>query len=347
MQCFATARLGKGQGAELLGRIVEASRKAGLLRPAVGQSSMRLLFFASCFTLCLHAAWFSASVALVAGAHLVLAYFVSQLLFLAHGAVHGATSADRRINLAFGQVSMTVVAGLGFEEWGKRHRQHHVFCQIDGRDPDMAVEFAASLTRDSALRKGKLARALGRFQGIYVWGLTLLFGHSQRAVSQISVLAEPIRYRWDLAALVVHYFLWIGLPLFVLQVPAERVLAAYLVPATLLGVHMAAVFWVNHVGMPLIRDRRAFSIVERQVVTTRNIRVPRIVDPVFGGLNYQIEHHLLPSCPPFRLRELRSVVRPLLVESGLPYNEMSWRQALRDVGSHFHAIGTLLRKPAA
>lgn len=344
MQSLVTARLGKRQGAELLGRIVEAGRQAGLLQPAPVGSAVRLCGYALCVAACLHLAWFSDSIALVGIALLGLSYFTSQLAFLGHGALHGAVSGNRRIDLIFGLVSMTAFGGLGFEEWKKRHREHHLFCQVDGRDPDMAVEFAASLTEDSARRKGKLARALGRFQGTYVWSLALLFGHSQRVLSQLEVLAKPARYRRDLAFLAIHYSLWIGLPLFVLQVPAERVIIAYLVPTTFLGLHLAAVFWVNHVGMPLIADPKAFSIVERQVLTSRNIRVPPIVDPVFGGLNYQIEHHLMPFCPPFRLRKLRSIVRPMLIESGLPYYEMGWGKALHDVGSHFHAIGALMAK---
>jgi len=344
VQDFAIARLGKRQGAELLARIVEASRNSGLLRPALGAYSLRLLTCIAGLALCLCLAWFSSSAALFAAGLVGLAWCVCQLAFLAHAALHGALGAGAALGRIFGQVSMTLCGGLGFEEWGRRHREHHLFCQVDGRDPDMAVEFAASLTRGSALRKRNLARAMGRFQGIYVWGLTLLFGHSQRYLSQFGVLAQPLRYRWDLALLAGHYFLWLGLPL-LLQVPIARVLAAYLVPATLLGVHFAAVFWVNHVGMPLIRDPRAFSIVERQVVTTRNIRVPPIADAVFGGLNHQIEHHLVPSCPHFRLRALRSVIRPLLVEAGLPYSEMGWWPALRDVGRHFRALAAVMEDP--
>ena len=344
VQDFAVARLGKREGAELLGRIVAAGRQAGLLQPAPMGSAVRLCGYALCVAVCLHLAWFTDSVALLVIALQGLAYFTTQLAFLGHGALHGAVSGKPGINQLFGQVSMTAFGGLCFEEWKKRHREHHLFCQVEGRDPDMAVEFAASLTAGSARSKGKLARALGRFQGTYVWGLALLFGHSQRVLSQLEALAKPVRYRRDLAFLAIHYGLWIGLPL-VLQVPAERVIIVYLVPATLLGLHLAAVFWVNHVGMPLIADPKAFSIVERQVRTSRNIRVHAIVDSVFGGLNYQIEHHLMPSCPPFRLRRLQQLVRPLLLEAGLPYNESAWGTALRDVGAHFSAIGALLEKP--
>jgi len=346
MQTFARPRLTRRQGAELLSRIAAASRAAGLTRPAPAESVTRLCLNAACIALCLGAAWFSSSPVLVAAAWLGLAWCVAQMAFLAHGALHGAVGASRSANLIFGQLAMTVFAGLGFEEWKQRHREHHIYCQIDGRDPDMAVDFVASLTADAAASKGAAARALGRYQGVYLWGLSLLFGHSQRTLSQLGALAAPRRYRRDLALLAIHYGVWIVLPLLALNVPVERVLAAYLVPATLLGAHFAAIFWVNHVGMPLIGEPKAFSYVERQVVTTRNVCVPAPLDAVFGGLNYQIEHHLVPSCPPFRLRRLRAVLRPLLIEAGLPYHETGWWHALREVGTHFRRIGALMARPA-
>jgi len=47
----------------------------------------------------------------------------------------------------------------------------------------------------------------------------------------------------------------------------------------------------------------------RQVLTARNIRGGRVTDVVFGGLNYQIEHHLFPSMPSANLRRAQPLVR--------------------------------------
>ena len=337
-QAFARARLAPEEGAALRSHIAAAAEGAGLLRPAPRYALARFVFLASCFAACLALAWHASQVAVVAAAYAGLAYFVSQLAFVAHATLHGASGTHRPLNLALGQLSMTLAAGLGYDEWKKRHRDHHRFCQIEERDPDMAVDLVVSLTQRSARSKPEGARALGRYQGVYIWPLAFLFGHSQRFLSQAGVLRAPRRHATDLAFLALHYALWIALPLFVLQVSPERVLAAYLIPATLLGAHLAAVFWVNHVGMPLINDPAAFSFVERQVVTTRNIVVPGALDKAFGGLNFQIEHHLLPACPPHRLRALRELLKPILVEAGLPYREMGWREALGEVRGHLSDV---------
>ena len=335
---FAANRLRPDEGAALRARIVAAAESAGLLAPAPQYAMLRLAFLASCFAACLALAWLASHAALLAAAYAGLAYFVSQLAFVAHATLHGAAGSGKRLNFALGQLSMTLAAGLGYDEWKQRHRDHHRFCQVEERDPDMAVDLVVSLTERSARAKPAAARAVGRFQGMYVWPLAFLFGHSQRFLSQAAVLRAPRRYAADFTFLAVHYAMWIALPLFVLQVSPGRVFAAYLVPATILGAHLAAVFWVNHVGMPLIRDPTKFSFVERQVVTTRNILVPGMLDNAFGGLNYQVEHHLLPACPPHRLRALQAVVKPILVEAGLPYREMGWRAAVGEVGRHLTLV---------
>jgi hypothetical protein len=161
----------------------------------------------------------------------------------------------------------------------------------------MAVDLVASLTRDAALRKANVSNP-GEVSGHLSVGLTPLFGHSQRILSQIGVFSEPNKYRriWRFWSSTTACGLWFPFR------PAralERVLAAYLVPATILGMHFAAVFWVNHVGMPLIKDAETFSFVEHQVVTTRNVRVPRIVDLVFGGLNIRSSTTSCPLALPF------------------------------------------------
>jgi fatty acid desaturase len=45
-------------------------------------------------------------------------------------------------------------------------------------------------------------------------------------------------------------------------------------------------------------------------------------DFVFGGLNYQIEHHLFPSMPRVHLGRARAIVKPFCLDRGLAYQEM-------------------------
>jgi fatty acid desaturase len=201
----------------------------------------------------------------------------------------------------------------------------------------MAV-FVVSLTEESTQRKGALGRFLTRTQPVHIWLLAFLFGHSQRHVSQAAVLGNPLRHPLDAAMLVLHYALWFGMPCGVLGVPFTTALLAYAIPVTLLGPYLASIFWVNHIGMPLIRDVDTFSFFEHQVVTSRNITNPPAWDWLFGGLNFQIEHHLFPQVHPSRLPAVQAIVRRHFAEHRIAYHGVSLRQAVRSVAAHLRLV---------
>jgi fatty acid desaturase len=202
----------------------------------------------------------------------------------------------------------------------------------------MAVTFVVSLTQESKRRKGALGRFLTRSQPVHIWLLAFLFGHSQRHFSQAAVLASPRRYRLDAAMLLAHLALWFGLPCLLLGVPVERALLAYLIPVTLLGPYLAAIFWVNHIGMPLVRKAESFSFFEHQVVTSRTIASPPALDWLFGGLNFQIEHHLFPQVPSRRLAAVQAIVREHFARHRIAYPGVGWRSALRSIATHLRSV---------
>ena len=51
------------------------------------------------------------------------------------------------------------------------------------------------------------------------------------------------------------------------------------------------------------------SFLERQVLSSRNVLPHPVTDFVFGGLNYQIEHHLFPTMPRVHFRRARTIVK--------------------------------------
>ena len=75
-----------------------------------------------------------------------------------------------------------------------------------------------------------------------------------------------------------------------------RLAGDVLLGQNLAGLYLALAVAPNHKGMPHLVGRSAAVVSRAQVLSSRNI-VPRpITDFVFGGLNYQIEHHLFPAC---------------------------------------------------
>ena len=148
-------------------------------------------------------------------------------------------------------------------------------------------------------------------------------------------------HRLDALLLLVHLALWFGLPCLLLGVPPGRALVVYLLPLCLLGPHLAAIFWVNHIGMPLVRRPEDFSFLEHQSLSSRNVAAAPGWRWLFGGLNLQIEHHLFPTVPSTRLHALQPVVRRQLGALGLPYQVVSWPAALQAVGAHLRVVARL------
>ncbi|MBT9489846.1 MAG: acyl-CoA desaturase [Rubrivivax sp.] len=337
LQAVAEPVLGVAAGQSVWRAAHDELRAAGLLAPALGPTVARLLVFGLALLAALLFAWLGGPLAAVA-ASLPIAGLLAQLAFIGHDAGHGAVHRRPAINRAVGQLAMTVFTGLAFDEWIARHRAHHRHCQDERRDPDMAVDLVVSLTAGSRQRKGRLGRWLTRHQGVLIGPLSLLFAHSQRLQSQAAVLTHPCRHALDAVGLLLHFGLWFGLPCGLLGVPLGLAGLVYLLPLTLLGPYLAAIFWVNHIGMPLVTRAEAFSFLEHQAVTSRTVLNPPRWHWVFGGLNFQVEHHLFPMVPSRRLAAVQPVVQRHLQACGLPYTAVSWPAAARHIHSHLRHV---------
>jgi fatty acid desaturase len=337
MQEYAEAKLSDREGRALWLAMFREVRAQRLMAPSLRRTLLKLAVLFPLLAIALGLAWFGPAWA-VAAAWAALALLVAQFAFIGHDAGHGGLGRTAAANRAFGQLAMTLVTGLAFDEWIARHRAHHQYCQDEARDPDMAVAFVVSLTEESTRAKGALGRLLTRWQPLHIWLLSLLFCHSQRCLSQAAVLMSPRRHALDVGLLLAHGALWFGLPCGLLGVPLATALLVYAIPVTLLGPYFAAIFWVNHIGMPLIRRVEDFSFFEHQVVTSRTIASPPAWDWLFGGLNFQIEHHLFPRVPAARLPAVQSIVREHFARRRIDYRDVPWTDAVRSIAAHLKQV---------
>ena len=332
MQAHVHATLTQEEGRAHWRALLEEVHRARLMAPFHRRMFLRLAVLFPLLAAALGLAWLGDSGLELCAAYVALALLLGQFAFVGHDAGHGAISHRPWLDRALGQAAMTLVTGLAFDEWIARHLAHHRYCQDETRDPDMMVDFVVSLTEESRRRKGALGKLLTRHQAAHIWLLSLLFGHSQRVLSQLAV-----RGFLDASVLLLHFALWFALPLS-LGVSLKLVLLAYLVPLTLLGPHLAAIFWVNHIGMPLVREPERFSFFEHQCVTSRTIVNPPAWNWLFGGLNFQVEHHLFPQVPSARLPALQAVVRGHLDRHAIPYNGVRWWEAVRSIAAHLRRV---------
>lgn len=125
--------------------------------------------------------------------------------------------------------------------------------------------------------------------------------------------------------------------------PGKAVVFA-LVHHALFGLHLGMAFAPNHKGMEMPDpDGERWGHLQRQVLTSRNVRGGILTDWFLGGLNYQIEHHLFPSMPRPHLRLAQPMVRAHCKSLGMPYAETGLIESYRQALQHMHEVGEPLR----
>jgi len=113
------------------------------------------------------------------------------------------------------------------------------------------------------------------------------------------------------------------------------------------GLYMGSVFAPNHKGMPVLENDTPMSFLRQQIITSRDVRAHPITDFVYGGLNYQIEHHLFPSMPRNNLKKVQPIIKEFCRTHGIPFHETSVMQSHREILGYMHKMSAPLRKKQA
>jgi fatty acid desaturase len=259
-------------------------------------------------------AWIGAS-------SVLLAFGSVQVALVGHDAGHLAVFRSTRANWLLGWLCWSVVLGIGFWYWYDRHNRHHANTNDLAADPDLQWAGIVAYTEDVLHTRRTRARWLIRHQALlgplYTLGLAFAFRAESWAFAARRLQGR--RRVCELMLLTVSVVAWLA--------PAGALgwawLVTFLLGQVLAGLYLALAIAPNHKGMPTWAEGERLSFLERQVLSSRNILPHPVADFVFGGLNYQIEHHLFPNMPRVHFGQARALVKPFCLARGLPYEEMS------------------------
>ncbi|HVK53909.1 MAG TPA: acyl-CoA desaturase [Burkholderiales bacterium] len=276
-------------------------------------------------------------------AALLLAFAMVQIGFTGHDAQHGQVLRSHRVRQFLGLIHWNLLTGLSNSWWQDKHTRHHVHTNIQGHDPDMYP--VLTFSHAEALRKHGYFRAIARYQ---VWFYLPLLGCVAayfRALSVAFLLKQRLRgFGVELLLIALHHIGYFSLVLYVLPPISALIFVTLNYFAT--GLYMGAVFSPNHMAMPLADPAPPERRLHSQLNSTRNIATGPLGDFVFGGLNYQIEHHLFPSLPRPHLREASRYVRAFCEHQKLPYNSCDLLSAYCSIAHELHSVGAPLRVKA-
>jgi fatty acid desaturase len=235
-----------------------------------------------------------------------------------------------------------LLLGVSRQWWIDKHNEHHGHPNQLDVDPDVDIPLLA-FEEEQALDKRGVARFVVKYQAALIFPLSLLQALSMNR-SSIQFLFEKRAKSTLVEALLMgaHFVLYFGL-IFAALEPLQALLFIA-VHRGLFGMFMVSIFAPNHKAMPVLERESQLDFLHRQVLTSRNVIAHPITDFWYGGLNYQIEHHLFPRLPRNKLREAQQIIRDFCGDHSIAYHETSVLQSYREILQHLHEVGAPLRE---
>ncbi len=269
-----------------------------------------------------------------------LAFVYGQIGLLGHDAGHRQIFSSTFKNDLVGH-PCGLALGISMHAWMDKHNEHHVHPNREDMDPDIEFPIIAFSERQARDKKG-LAGFCVRQQGwLFPWLLPFVAG-SLRYSAFHYVFTRPIKKVWVDAVLLFTHFVAYFTLLFLLLPPLHAVLFI-LVHQGCFGFYMALIFAPNHKGMVMLGKDEKMDFLREQVLTARNVRGGVLADFWYGGLNYQVEHHLFPTMPRNKLRKANSIVRQFCKDKGIPYHETGVIESYVEIMGHMGRIAKYAR----
>lgn len=336
------AGVGAGGYAQLSGQV----RQAGLLRRRHAHYAVRVSLTVGCYLLGWVLFWWIGDTWWQLAIAALMGVLFTQVAFLGHDIGHKQVVAGRRAADTAGMLLGDLALGLSYGWWNDKHNRHHAHPNEEGRDPDVKGNAIAFSQAQAERRSGRAGRMLARSQAWLFFPMLALEGLHLHVASIRFLSSTRSRNRSaELALQLVHIAAYCAL-LFTVLSPLTAVAFA-VVNQAVFGLYLGISFAPNHKGMTMLEADSELDYLDRQVLTSRNIKGNWFTDLLLGGLNYQIEHHLFPTMPRPGLRHAQPLVREHCARAGLPYVETGLWRSYAIVLRHLHEVGQHARATSA
>jgi linoleoyl-CoA desaturase len=252
---------------------------------------------------------------------------------ICHDAIHKSFSSNQKVNEVFSFVFNLI--GASPYVWNICHNiVHHTYTNIAGHDED--IDVAPGLIRFS---ESETVNKVQRYQHFYAFGLYSLAMLSwvfrkdykkffQKKIGEYVCDHPRIEYFKLFFYKAIYYFLFIVLPLVVMDVTWWQFVIGFLVMQFAQGLVLGLVFQLAHVvegtsfPFPDEEGNIEEAWAEHQLRTTANFAVEsKVAAFLCGGLNRQVEHHLFPKVCHIHYPEIGKIVKQTALEFNLPYIE--------------------------
>ncbi len=273
-----------------------------------------------------------------------------------HDAIHGSYSKNKKINQILGYTFNLIGANSAI--WRIQHNMlHHTYTNIDHHDDDLNSPFF--------LRFSPHAKYywVHQFQHIYIWffyGISTISWITTKDFVRLKryramgFFDKKHEYEKTLASMtawkLLYYSYAIVIPMIMLPQSWWVILLAFLSMHFVTGMLVSIVFQIAHImpsndfPLPDNKGMMKDDWYSHQFATTTNFSPKsKILFWLIGGLNYQVEHHVLPDVCHVHYKKLTAIVADTAKEYGMPYHIK--KNLFEAIGDHIKMLRTLGEKP--
>lgn len=318
---------------------------AGLLAPQPAYYWAKTFVAIGTLAAVITAALLASNAWLVLGLAALLGFASTQIALLSHDVGHRQGYRGRKTNLIARIVFGNILLGVSHSWWSVKHNQHHATPNHVELDPD--IQFPMVVFReDQIAARHRFFRPLIAIQA-FLFVFFLPFQAFNMKLSSLDHLrTNSAKHPWVQAFfMAAHHALYLWLCLSVGGWPLA--IGFFAVHQAVFGLYNSSVFASNHKGMPLTDETTRMDFLREQVLTSRNITGHPLTDFWYGGLNYQIEHHLFPTMPRNNLAKAQVFVEEFCRERGISYHSTGLLDGYRETFSHLHRASASLRRGEA
>eukprot|EP00761_Pharyngomonas_kirbyi_P011902 gb/GECH01011928.1/.p1 GENE.gb/GECH01011928.1/~~gb/GECH01011928.1/.p1 ORF type:complete len:488 (+),score=87.31 gb/GECH01011928.1/:1-1464(+) len=278
----------------------------------------------------------SLSVAALGGFFIFLARH--QAALLGHDFGHNGVAKDHEQNGFLGAISTNLMNGVSISWWRWSHDVHHL--NTNSADHDLDIThlpfFCLSKHMFNFPEFDMIAKMMVPYQHImYIPIMFLVARLNLQAQSAKYILQQKLSLKLKTEiALILGYVAYSSIFLYMLPDWSHRII--FTAVAYFLSGILHVQITLSHWPLPMHKGVTDKSFVESQIATSQNIITYWWNDWFYGGLNYQIEHHLFPRIPRNKLRTIRKeYVKPFCEKHNLPYQEVGFIEGIQNL---WHAL---------
>ncbi|CAO3635712.1 unnamed protein product [Cunninghamella blakesleeana] len=295
--------------------------------------------------------YYGSSTPMVFLSAIIIGIFWQQCGWLAHDFGHHQVSEDHEKNDILLILLGCLCQGFSLSWWKNKHNTHHASTNVSGHDPDIdtaptllwdefaTANFYGSIEENPSNKFSRfIAEHILPYQSRYYffilgfarfsWALqSLIHTFTQDAINK-----SPQLNLMERITIVSHWLFFTFWACFFIP-SFSNIVLFFLVSQATTGYALALVFAMNHNGMPVITQEQAekMEFYEIQVITGRAVSLSPLGDWFFGGLNYQIEHHVFPDLPRHSLPKVKPMLKSICKKYNIHYHDTSALQGTLEV----------------